>query len=93
MAKKRHTAEEIIGKLREAEVLIAQGRSVTDAAKAIGGLSEDDPARPGHGVRFARSDFWAYAKGVTLDFSRPGQPTDNAFAETFNGCVCMASSS
>jgi len=36
MARKRHTAEEIIGRLREAEVLIAQGRSVADAAKAIG---------------------------------------------------------
>jgi putative transposase len=36
MAKKRHTAEEVIGKLREAEVLLAQGRSVADAAKAIG---------------------------------------------------------
>jgi putative transposase len=22
---------------------------------------------------------------VTLDFSRPGKPTDNAFIETFNG--------
>jgi len=33
---KRHTAEEIIGKLREAEVLLAQGRSVAEAAKAIG---------------------------------------------------------
>ncbi|MBM3650101.1 MAG: IS3 family transposase [Alphaproteobacteria bacterium] len=36
MARKRHTAEEIIGKLREAEVLIAQGRSVGEAARAIG---------------------------------------------------------
>jgi transposase-like protein len=36
MAKRRHTAEEVIGKLREAEVLLAQGRSVSDAAKAIG---------------------------------------------------------
>jgi len=36
MARKRHTAEEIIGKLREAEVLLAQGRSVAEAAKAIG---------------------------------------------------------
>ena len=24
-------------------------------------------------------DLWAYANGVTLDFSRPGKPTDNAF--------------
>ena len=24
-------------------------------------------------------DLWAYHHGVTLDFSRPGKPTDNAF--------------
>ena len=32
-------------------------------------------------------DLWAYARGVVLDFSRPGKPTDNAFAESFNGKV------
>lgn len=36
MARKRHGAEEIIGKLREVEVLLAKGLSVADAAKAIG---------------------------------------------------------
>jgi putative transposase len=30
-------------------------------------------------------DLWAYMKGVTLDFSRPGKPTDNAFIESVNG--------
>jgi putative transposase len=30
-------------------------------------------------------DLWAYQRGVTLDFSRPGRPTDNAFIESFNG--------
>jgi hypothetical protein len=30
-------------------------------------------------------DQWAYQRGVTLDFSRPGKPTDNAFIEAFNG--------
>jgi putative transposase len=30
-------------------------------------------------------DLWAYARGVTLDFSRPGKPTDNAYIEAFNG--------
>lgn len=30
-------------------------------------------------------DLWAYANGVTLDFSRPGKPTDNAYIEAFNG--------
>ncbi len=30
-------------------------------------------------------DRWAYGHGVTLDFSRPGKPTDNAYVESFNG--------
>jgi putative transposase len=30
-------------------------------------------------------DVWAYQRGVTLDFSRPGKPTGNAFIEAFNG--------
>lgn len=30
-------------------------------------------------------DMWAYHKGVVLDFSRPGKPTDNSFIESFNG--------
>ena len=30
-------------------------------------------------------DLWAFMQGVTLDFSRPGKPTDNAFIESFNG--------
>ncbi|WP_405230064.1 integrase core domain-containing protein [Lentisalinibacter sediminis] len=32
-------------------------------------------------------DLWAYANAVKLDFSRPGKPTDNAFAEAFNARV------
>lgn len=30
-------------------------------------------------------DRWAYERGVELDFSRPGKPTDNAGVESFNG--------
>ncbi len=30
-------------------------------------------------------DLLAYANDVTLDFSRPGKPTDSAFIEAFNG--------
>lgn len=30
-------------------------------------------------------DRWAYENKVTLDFSRPGKPTDNPYIESFNG--------
>jgi putative transposase len=30
-------------------------------------------------------DKWAYDHGVTMDFSRPGKPMDNAMIESFNG--------
>ncbi len=29
-------------------------------------------------------DRWAYENKVTMDFSRPGKPTDNALVESFN---------
>jgi putative transposase len=34
---------------------------------------------------FHDMDLWAYQRGVVLDFSRPGNPTDNTFIEAFNG--------
>lgn len=30
-------------------------------------------------------DRWAYERGIEMDFSRPGKPTDNAKVESFNG--------
>lgn len=30
-------------------------------------------------------DKWAYLHEITIDFSRPGKPTDNAYVESFNG--------
>ena len=36
MARKRHTAEEIVAKLRQVDVLMAQGRAVADAVRLIG---------------------------------------------------------
>ena len=30
-------------------------------------------------------DLWAYENKVTMDYSRPGKPTDNPFVESFNG--------
>ena len=36
MSRKRHTPEQVIGKLREAEVLIGQGKTTLEACKQIG---------------------------------------------------------
>ena len=43
--------------------------------------------RVDQGSEFVSRDMelWAYQRGVVLDFSRPGKPTDNAFIEAFNG--------
>jgi putative transposase len=40
-----------------------------------------------NGTEFTSKDFdrWAQTNNVTLDFSRPGTPTDNPFIESFNG--------
>jgi len=36
MARKRHTAEEIVTKLKQVDVLMAQGRPVAEAVRSIG---------------------------------------------------------
>jgi transposase-like protein len=36
MAKKRYSAEQIIGHLREAEILLSQGKTVREAVRQIG---------------------------------------------------------
>ena len=45
--------------------------------------------RVDQGSQFTSKEFdlWAYANGITLDFSRPGKPTDNAYVESFNATV------
>ena len=39
MPRKRYSDEEIITKLRQAEVLISQGKSINEASRAIGVVS------------------------------------------------------
>jgi putative transposase len=40
MARKSYTAEEIVAKLRQVDMLMAQGRQVADAVRAIGVTDE-----------------------------------------------------
>ena len=42
MARKRHTAEEIIGKLRAVEVELAKGRSAQQTCRKIGVTEQTD---------------------------------------------------
>lgn len=30
-------------------------------------------------------DSWAHARGIEVDYTRPGKPTDNDYIESFNG--------
>ena len=60
------------------KILYLIGKSVRPRGTAI----LTDPKVPvDQGTEFVSRDLdlWAYQRGVTLDFSRPGKPTDNAF--------------
>jgi putative transposase len=67
---RRATGMEVVGALQEAVQAHGVPRRV----------------RCDNGAQFTAKevDLWAYANGAVLDFSRPGRPTDNAFAESFN---------
>jgi putative transposase len=42
-----------------------------------------------HGTEFMSRvlEDWAYTRGVALDFTRPGKPTDNSYIASFNGTL------
>ena len=63
-----------------------KGEQVVEAMRRIT-LSRGAPIRVDNGPDFISKalDHWAYENGVTLDYSRPGKSTDNAFVESFNG--------
>ena len=67
-----------------------RGKDVVATLEGIGiGRSFPKTIRVDNGPEFTSKalDKWAYENKVTLDFSRPGKPTDNAFIESFNGSV------
>ena len=70
---------------------VAQGITGKQVVKVLEGISDRRglPERVflDNGPEFVSKalDLWAYENGVTLDFPRPGKPTDNALIESFNG--------
>lgn len=67
----RLTGEDVAGVLNE----VIRQRGVPTSSRVDNGTEFTSKAM----------DQWAYWKGVTLDFSRPGKPTDNGLIEAFNG--------
>jgi hypothetical protein len=61
MPKKRHTPEEIVAKLRQVDVLVAQGTPVVDAVRTIG-VTEVAPRRT-----VERRDLLHTARGQSCD--------------------------
>jgi len=67
-----------------------RGADVMEVLERVGRVTGFPAAiRVDQGSEFVSRDLdlWAYQRGVTLDFSRPGKPTDNAYAESFNATV------
>lgn len=73
---------------------IRVGKSIkgADVVEVMEALKKENAAVPlriqvDNGSEFISKDLdkWAYENKVTLDYSRPGTPTDNPFIESFNG--------
>ena len=72
--------------LMEANVALT-GQSVVEALEALSARRPLPKAiTVDHGTEFTSQalDTWAYTRGVTLDVTRPGKPTDNGYIESFN---------
>jgi putative transposase len=63
-----------------------RGEDVVQALEKVCAGGYPKTIRVDNGSEFISRDLdlWAYANDVTLDFSRPGKPTDNGFIEAFN---------
>lgn len=66
-----------------------KGSDVSDELEQIATVEQAVPKRlqSDNGSEFISKevDRWAFENHVTMDFSRPGKPTDNPYVESFNG--------
>jgi transposase-like protein len=75
MPKKRHTAEQIIGLLRQAEVELAQGRTVGDICRGLG-VSEASFYRWRSEYGGLKLDQARRLKDLERENARPKRPVD-----------------
>lgn len=73
-------------------IRVAKSIKGIDVVEVMEALKKENGLLPGriqvdNGSEFISKEFdrWAYENKVTLDYSRPGTPTDNPFIESFNG--------
>ena len=73
---------------------VGQSLKATDVVNVMNRISAEAGLLPeriqvDNGSEFISKEFdrWAYENHVTLDYSRPGRPTDNPFIESFNGSL------
>jgi putative transposase len=73
----------------EVDQAIGGAKVVVILDAVLAGRPAPQRIRVDNGPEFVSNalDRWAYERQVTLDFSRPGRPIDNAFVESFNGRV------
>lgn len=66
-----------------------KGADVVNVLEYLKSFKDEIPQRiqVDNGSEFISKDLdlWAYENNVTLDYSRPGKPTDNPYIESFNG--------
>ncbi|QNE38578.1 IS3 family transposase [Hymenobacter sp. NBH84] len=71
-----------VGQSLKGEDVVA---SMSHLQQALGVVPERIQVDNGSEFISKALDRWAYEQHVTLDFSRPGKPTDNPYSESFNG--------
>lgn len=71
---------------------VGQSIKGSDVVEALQQITAERKAMPDriqvdNGSEFISKDLdkWAYERSITLDYSRPGKPTDNPYIESFNG--------
>ncbi len=72
-------------------ICMGQNLRSTEVAEMLNSIAFRRPLsqllKTDNGSEFAGKmlDKWVYERGIRIDFSRPGTPTDNAAVESFNG--------